>query len=349
MRSASPITVLDPFDVVADTALPSLATALDPDEAARELPPRLTRLAGDATIEVRAIRVARYKPERRCLVEYDLEVHGAEDRRELVTVLGKVQRGRYGKSGYRCLDALWRAGFDAASTDGASVPEPVGTVPRFRMWLQRRVPGVPASELLDRPGAERLAERIAEAAHKLHRAGVPAERTHGMADEIRILESCLLDVAGRRPDLTARLNRLLDACRRLAARTPEPVPTGIHRDFYADQVVVDSGRLNIVDFDLYCVGDPGLDIGNFLGHLTEQGLREQGDARALLAAEDALERRFLELAGERARPAVRAYAALTLARHVYLSGLLPGRLHLIDALLEIAEDRVSAEIGIRGR
>src|SRR5437773_3836244 len=29
----------------------------------------------------------------------------------------------------------------------------------------------------------------------------------------------------------------------------------------------------LLDFDLYCQGDPALDIGNFVGHLTEQSLR----------------------------------------------------------------------------
>lgn len=349
LSSALTIPVLDPFGVTTDPALPSLAAALDPGKAARLVPRRLARLAGEPAAELRAIRVARYKPGRRCLVEYDVEVRNGDDCPELVTLIGKVQRGRYGNSGYRQLDALWRAGFAADSADGISVPEAMGTVPRFRMWFQRRVPGVPAGELLAGPGADRLAERIAEAAHKLHRAGVRPERAHGMADEIRILEACLADVAGQRRQWAARLDRLLDACRRLAARTPEPAVTGIHRDFYADQVLVDGDRLTLVDFDLYCVGDPGLDIGNFLGHLTEQGLREHGDPEALAVAADALERRFVELAGEPVRPSVRAYAALTLARHVYLSGLLPERHRLTPALLELAEERVFAEAGGHAR
>ena len=348
MPSATAIPVLDPFGVVGDPQLPTLEAALDPRSARSGLRRALETFAGGRRIELRAIRVVRYKPRRRCLVEYEVDVAFARGS-ETVTLLGKVQRGRYGKSGYRLLEALWHAGFHATAADGISVPEPVGTVPALRMWLQRRVPGVPAAELLARPGAAELSARVAAAAHKVHRSGVPTERRHGMADELRILEGCLAQVVERSPARAERTARLLAACRRLAERTPAPVPTGVHRDFYADQVVVDGERLTLIDFDLYCVGDPALDIGNFSGHLAEQGLREHDDPRALADAEDALEERFVELSGEGVRPAVRAYAALTLARHVFLSGELPGRGHLTDALLDLAEARVDAARGARVR
>src|SRR5207245_9541587 len=104
---------------------------------------------------------------------------------------------------------------------------------------------------------------------------------------------------------------------RLGAATREATTCWSHRYFYADQVIVDAGRLFLVDFDLYCEGDPALDIGNFLGHVTEQSLRTLGDPEALADREHAMEERFVELSGV-TPAAVRAYATLTLVRHVYL-------------------------------
>jgi aminoglycoside phosphotransferase (APT) family kinase protein len=115
---------------------------------------------------------------------------------------------------------------------------------------------------------------------------------------------------------------------------------GIHRDFYSDQVIVDGPRLYLIDFDLYCLGDPALDIGNFLGHITEQSLRTLGDAGALAEVERALEERFIELSGEAVRPAVRGYAVLTLARHIYLSTRFPERRPWTERLLELCEERL---------
>jgi hypothetical protein len=334
------VPVLDPFGVAGDPDMPSLALALEPTQALRKLR-RLPRLAGEhGVVHLLAIRVARYKPGRRCLIEYDVDVERPSVPREAATLIGKVRAGRYGNSGYRLLDSIWNAGFAADSPDGVSVAEPIGTVSTFRMWLQRKVPGLVATHLLPGPGGRALARRLAEAAHKLHQAGVPAERRHTMADELSILHECLPAVAEMEPRWAPRIQRLLAACDHLGAATPEPTRRGIHRDFYPDQVIVDGRRIYLIDFDLYCEGDPGLDIGNLLGHLTEQGLRTRGDPAAFADLERELEERFVELSGAATRAAVRAYATLTLARHVYLSTLFPERRPFTGSLLDLCEERL---------
>src|SRR5881296_2224309 len=160
-----------------------------------------------------------------------------------------------------------------------------------------------------------------------------------MADELNILNARLPTVAPAGSAWGQRVARLLDAADRLGAATPEPTTCGIHRDFYADQVIVDGERLFLLDFDLYCEGDPALDIGNMLGHITEQGLRTLGDAGALADREQAMEERFVALSGA-APAAVRAYATLTLVRHVYLSTLFPERRPFTQSLIELSEERL---------
>lgn len=46
-------------------------------------------------------------------------------------------------------------------------------------------------------------------------------------------------------------------------------PTGlVHNDFYDDQMIVlPDGRISLVDFEAIALGDPLLDVGNFLAHL----------------------------------------------------------------------------------
>jgi hypothetical protein len=339
------VPVEDPFGVAADRAMPSLAEALDPREAERQLQRRLPRLTGkDGSLRLEAIRVRRYKPARRCMIEYEVAVGRPDAPPEPTTVIGKVRVHRFGKSGFRLLDAMWNAGFRDDSADGISVPEPLGTVSTFRMWIQRKVPGSAATELLAGEGGERLGVRIAEAAHKLHRAGVPAQRHHTMADELGILDERLSHIAAAEPAVAARVERLLDACHRLGD-APTRARCGIHRDFYADQVIVHGSRLYLLDFDLYCEGDPALDIGNFVGHVTEHSLRTLGDPAALATVEAAMEERFVELSGTDARSALRAYATLTLARHVHLSTLYADRRPYTGALLDLCEER----LGITGR
>jgi aminoglycoside phosphotransferase (APT) family kinase protein len=137
------------------------------------------------------------------------------------------------------------------------------------------------------------------------------------------------------------LGRLRAACDRLAATVRAPEPCGIHRDFYPDQLLVAGERLYLLDFDLYSCGDPALDIGNCIGHITEQAVRTRGDPRALADREAALEDRFVALTGEQTRPAVRAYALLTLARHVSLSAQRVDRQSVTARLLELCEERLA--------
>jgi aminoglycoside phosphotransferase (APT) family kinase protein len=213
-------------------------------------------------------------------------------------------------------------------------------MPELQMWLQHKVPGRVATQLLTEPGGVALARCIAEAVHKLHRTGIPPCRRHTMADELRILHERLPIVARMKPQWAKRLERLLEACDQLGTATPAPRPCGIHRDFYPDHVIVDGSRLYLLDFDLYCEGDPGLDIGNFLGHLTEQSVRTLGDAYALADREEAMAERFVALSGEATRPAVQAYTTLTLVRHIYLSTQVPERRQSTEALLELCEQRL---------
>ena len=338
---------LDPFGVRADPGMPLLAQALDPEEVGRHLRARhVARWGGgtpdaDTRLELSAIRTVRYKPGRRCLIEYDLKVSRRGTPSEVVTLVAKARSRGADAATFRLLQTLRGRGFDEASPDGIAVPEPVAVIPELGLWLQRKVRGTAATTALAGPNGVALARRLADALHKLHRAGVAARRRHTMADELRILRRCLGAVAERQPEWAERLRRLLDACDRLGAATPAPQPpVGIHRDFYPDQALLDGARLYLLDFDLYCEGDAALDIGNCIAHITEQSVRTLGHPDALADREAALEDRFVELTSEPARQAVRAYALLTLARHVYLSTQFADRRPFTATLLELCERRV---------
>jgi tRNA A-37 threonylcarbamoyl transferase component Bud32 len=334
------VSISDPFGASADAALPTLAAALDPIKVERAFKRGFPRITSTGFVVPKFIRVTRYKPGRRAVVEYDVRIEEGGQRVGKAILIGKVRARRSGNEGYRLLDLVWGAGFDAASADGISVPEAIGVIPDFRMWFQRKVPGRTATELLAGDDGVVLARRIAEGIHKLHVANVPTERQHTMTDELRILRECLDKVVAQKPEWSARVERVWRACERLGASVPAPRFFGVHRDFYPAQVMVHGQRLYLIDFDLYCAGDPALDIGNFLGHVTEQSLREFGNAHALEKQERALEERFLELAGDQNRVSIRAYAVLTLTRHIYLSTQFPERQKFTEALLELCEQRL---------
>ena len=331
------VQVSDPFGLRHQPEAAFLAGALDPWEAAERLAPLVAPFAGNARVHLREIRVVRVKPQRRCLIAYQWQTIGSSPARS-ITVLGKVRFKGLDGSVWRLQKSLWQAGFDDTSEDGVSIPAPVGVVERWRMWLQRQVDGTSSTVLLADSNGPGLARRIADAIHKLHRSGPPPRRRHTLEDELRILQVRLAVIAEQRADLAHRLARIIDACRHLAV--PHLPPCPIHRDFYADHVLVAGDRLHLLDLDLYCEGNPALDVGNFCAHLTEQSLRTCGRPDALADRERALQNRFTELAGEAARPAVDVYTVLALARHIQISTLFPERQRLTTQLIALCEQRL---------
>jgi aminoglycoside phosphotransferase (APT) family kinase protein len=322
-----------------DPGLPTLAAALDASVAERELAAAIPALQG---LRVHEVRLLRHRPGRRAVLAYEGEA-GRPPRP--VALVAKMRSLRSGSSAYRLLMELRRAGLSPAGAGTVCVPEPLGVVRELRMWVQRRVPGTPAAALLGGPGGAALAARIAEAAHLLHRAGVPTTRAHLMADELRVLHQRLAGAAAAAPGLGRRIERLREACDRVGGAVPAPAPCGVHRDLHPDQILVDCDRLWLLDFDLYCLGDPALDAGNFAGHIAEQAVRERGDQAAFRDREAALEERFAALAGARTRPAARAYAFLTLARLTAIAAAAPDRGPLVVGLVEACEERLG--LGVR--
>jgi aminoglycoside phosphotransferase (APT) family kinase protein len=185
-----------------------------------------------------------------------------------------------------------------------------------------------------------LARRIADALHKLQSSGVASTRVHALQDELDILHQRLASVAESRPDWAPRIGAILDVCDRLGSAIPDGEPRRVHRDFYQDQVIVgEDGRLYLLDLDLYAEGDPAVDAGNFLAHLTEWGLRALGDPDAMADRQAAFERRFVERTGGRTGPAVQAYAFLSLVRHVSISVQIPERRPFTEQILRLCERR----------
>jgi aminoglycoside phosphotransferase (APT) family kinase protein len=211
------------------------------------------------------------------------------------------------------------------------------------MILQRKVAGVPGSERLAHADGARVAGRVAEAIHELHTRGVTPIRQHTIDDELQILRTRLHRMCERAG--VERIERLLARCERLASELQPRRPQPIHRDFYPDHILIDGQRLWLIDLDLYCAGDPALDVGNFIAHMIEARVRRDRCADRLTEAEAAFETRYVELAGRHVLPAIRAYTTLSLVRHVQLSTEYPDRYHTTGALLELCEARLSAGLG----
>src|SRR5262245_54371086 len=90
-----PARVTDPFGAASDPALPSLGLALDPRAIEKEFKRGLPRLATErGLVQVKSATVQRYKPGRRCVIEYHVRVERPDAPRLRPILLGKVRARR---------------------------------------------------------------------------------------------------------------------------------------------------------------------------------------------------------------------------------------------------------------
>jgi len=306
-----------------DPAMPALEVALDPVRAAEGLSTALGH-----SVEVRRVTLRRHRPGRRAVVDYELA--------DGTSLLAKVRAKGTDRATLRLMRALWEGGFDALRD--VAVPEPLGAWPDAHAWLQRHVAGEDAWPALTGEAARADAARIARALVRLHDAGPPPHRRHTAADEVDALRTRVLPAAP--PAHAARVARLVDECARLAGTLPAAEPRPVHRDFYPDNVLVTPAQIVLLDFDLYALGDPALDAGNFVAHLVEHGLRVHGDADALAAPARAFVHAFA--GDDDARQyAVEVWTTLALVRQVAVYARLAGRQPATGALLDACDRRLA--------
>ena len=108
-----------------------------------------------------------------------------------------------------------------------------------------------------------------------NRAGTPdlPVKHYLLSNELANLERFTADILAARPESTREVITLRDRLFAWAEKLPpidKPVP--VHRDFYYSQVLVNGDQLTLIDFDLFALGDPAIDVANFVAHLYFLGL-----------------------------------------------------------------------------
>lgn len=303
----------------------------------------------DQSLQILSIRLLRQRKSRRALIEYQLLLHPGKAIEQETTLLGKIRvKGLDEATFETCLD-LRRHGFDDESPTGVSIPEPVAKVPGLRMWLQRKVAGVPASKAIFGDAGTAIGARVGEAAARIHATPVLPGRRHTLLDELTILRARLEPIVldPQFSEHAAKVLELAEAC--TSVLPPRPL-TPIHRDFYADHLLFEGDRVWILDLDLFCEGDPALDVGNFIAHVEELAIRKHGGYEAAFAPSRALVERYRSVAGEGHELAIEVYTGLSLARLAGISRRFDTRRQWTSAILERAIDVLeSVQIRVNDR
>lgn len=226
-----------------------------------------------------------------------------------------------------------------------------------RMGQAAAVPGLLAPRVLatdEDAGTIEMSTLPGRTLHDRLTAGVPTGAARAVGEAVRTLHDAP-DVAGvTGHDLGAEVDatralfdlarthhalepRILDALDRDAARAASLVIGAgpvrgrslLHRDLHDKQLLVDDGRIGMLDVDTLVMGDAALDLGNLLAHLD---LRvHQGWTSPQVAAEVEDEVIAGYAPDERTRAASSGYRALTRARLRALYAFRPGDVGVVRA------------------
>ncbi|MGC7589591.1 phosphotransferase [Bisgaard Taxon 46] len=287
-------------------------------------------------------KLIRYKLQRRALVEYQLTTENTKQ-----CVIGKYRSKGLDKRSYYIQKALWENGFNQTAL--ISVPEPLGTLPDHKTWLQMKVSGRCIGDVLV-PGNQRLAflgESVAKAICALHKSAVEKFidlPMWGPEQEIHILRDRLMQAQLLLPQFSIRIANVLAGCEKLAMKLANFPFVPVHRDFYQDQILECAskpGQMVLLDLDLASLGHSALDAGNYLAHIQEFAIRKYADKEALSAHQNAFLGTFLTSNSTTNLQDVEIYTLLSLARHIYLSTQFPDRKHTTETLLSLCEERLT--------
>lgn len=172
-----------------------------------------------------------------------------------------------GAATYAAMVALGEA-VGRAGAGVLEVPTPLGWFGEHRVLVMASMDGPSYRDVTSRPDWPTLLRRAGAALAEVHDLPVPAGWGSPRRLAQHATELCRphpLELARARPVDAYRVATLYAEA---LAREPVGVtPAVLHRDVHLGQLVDRGGRVALLDWDLYAVGDPALDVANLLTYL----------------------------------------------------------------------------------
>lgn len=315
---------------------PGLSVALDPTTMGARIGDFL-----DARIQENAapaISLLRHKPGRRALIRYDISL---ADNLPPVVILGKLRAKGADRRTPALHCSLRAAGLDGSAPNYVGVAPVLGLTNEPALWFQPLLQGATMTEHLTALGLA-ASQSAGHALACLHSTGVKTDRLWSMVDEIAVLDRALSEVENALPTRSAEINETFECARRKVEDLGQITTTCIHRDFYPDQLLLDTPITWLLDLDDMAQGDPTIDVANYFSHLTEFGLRWHadqdtfvGDAQAFMASYQT--HRYLD------RERAEILHWVSLARGIGIAHRIEGRRHTVDPLISLCHSALSGQ------
>jgi aminoglycoside phosphotransferase (APT) family kinase protein len=121
---------------------------------------------------------------------------------------------------------------------------------------------------------ERAVRAAAAALASFHRFALDSDQRRSLQTELGNLRGRLDPVHNVAPQLATEVALLLAQVEALLAQLPPAAGCVIHGEYKPNQLLLSEGRIAVVDLDRACIGDPAIDVGNFMAVLRKEVLLE---------------------------------------------------------------------------
>lgn len=263
-----------------DSKLKMLAQFFDPASGPRLLQPLAGAIGLNGTAQLAKVEVLGYRLERRGTLSVSVQ-----ERTRTVSLVAKLVRPEKAAGLFEELQALEKNGFGATSDNNIRVPHPLAVTPEGVLWLEA-VFDLSLHDLVGTGPYVSACRSTGLVLQRLHSAKLPNLPTFSVEEAQAQLKTLALETAQIYPVLRESIEGVWQQLETRAPAVAEKETVPVHRDFYDKQLLVGANRITLLDTDTLALGDPAVDVGNFLAHLVLRGkqnaLSEKttGEARA---------------------------------------------------------------------
>jgi tRNA A-37 threonylcarbamoyl transferase component Bud32 len=286
-----------------DLRLPQLRTLVSP----AAVTPYLQAHAGLNGAGAPAVRVLKYKPDKRCVIRYDYTRNGDRAPTDY-SVIGKTFHNSKGKDVFAHMKLLQRS--------GVPVPEPLAYIPELKLVLTEALHGRELGAFAEAPDFPAYAREAARAVAGLHSIPVDLEivKTVTLAERTAKFGRLAARFQKNCPAHGEQIEAIASTIQRQIETRCDDRLTFVHGELDHRQLIVCDGKMWFVDFDVFKASHPAMDVGRFLAHLSRLSLKIYGDPGRLSAAAEVFLEEYLCCYPDDIRTEIKIGQAIELVR-----------------------------------
>jgi len=224
------------------------------------------QLSPEITLREVATEIVKYVPQRRCTFRHTLYLQKSDGATEKLVIYSKIYDDKTdGEPFFKIIENIWHA--PVCQSGALLIPEPLFFDRETNTGFQRGLHGQNLDLLLDQIDLDDLSQKIGAALAELHQC--PLEGLEGRPFDYELAEFLKTRQSLEKINAAyqAKLNFIEDALRKNYAALTALSPAPIHGAFRLTQLLLVDGRLALIDFDGFLMGNPLADAGSFIAHL----------------------------------------------------------------------------------